>query len=212
MSEGLLDILRPPSDLTGRIYGVVSALVADTADPEGLGRVRLLFPWLSMETVSGWARIAAPMAAGGVGVAFQPVVEDEVLVAFEQGDIRFPYVIGFLWGQLRPLPPRGDGDESVEQIINSRSGHVIRLVDTVGSEQIEIRDSAGRLIILLDTLAQKISVTGVDIEIAAQGRLTLTGGQVAIQARGNLIVSASDQLDMSTDGPLRISGATVDIN
>jgi uncharacterized protein involved in type VI secretion and phage assembly len=212
MSEGLLDILRPPGEPTGRIYGVVSASVADIADPEGLGRVRLLFAWLSMQTVSGWARIAVPMAAGGVGVAFQPAVDDEVLVAFEQGDIRFPYVIGFLWGRLRPPPPRGDGDESVEQVIKSRSGHVIRLVDTPEQGSIEIADSSGQLQIVLDTEKDQVTITAGTIVIAAEEQLVLRGQQIEIQASVSANLRSEAELAVEADGPLSLRGVTVDIN
>jgi uncharacterized protein involved in type VI secretion and phage assembly len=212
MSEGLLDILRPPGDPTGRIYGVVSASVTDTADPEELGRVRLLFPWLSMETVSGWARIAAPMAADGVGVSFQPAIDDEVLVAFEQGDIRFPYVIGFLWGRLRPPPPRGDGDESVEQVIRSRRGHTVRLVDTDGAEQIVIADSSGSLKIVLDTEQDQLTISAGTIVITAEEQLVLRGEQIEIQASVSANVRSQAELAVEADGPLSLRGVTVDIN
>ena len=80
-----------------RINGVVIGLVTDLSDPEGLGRIRVSFPWLGDNVQSNWARIAAPMAGGERGVFFQPEIGDEALVAFEQGEVRSPYILGFLW-------------------------------------------------------------------------------------------------------------------
>jgi len=44
-----------------------------------------------------WARVAVLMAGGNRGHGFIPDVNDEVLVSFESGNPRRPYVIGALW-------------------------------------------------------------------------------------------------------------------
>src|ERR1700750_2275998 len=82
---------------SGRIYGVVVAVVTNNQDPDGFGRVKVKFPWLSDVDESSWARIAAPMAGKARGIYFLPEVDDEVLVIFEHGDVRSPYVLGALW-------------------------------------------------------------------------------------------------------------------
>src|SRR5262245_22538227 len=105
MTASLLDLLRPPDERSaGRIYGVVPGVVTSNDDPEKLGRVKLRFPWLSDEVESGWARVALPAAGNLRGVYMLPEVDDEVLVAFEQGDVRFPYVVGGLWSSKLPPP------------------------------------------------------------------------------------------------------------
>ena len=82
-----------------RIKGTVSALVAQVDDPAGLYRVKVRFPWLPSEP-SNWARVAIPFVGASL---FLPEVDDEVLVAFDHGDIRFPVVIGRLWnGEDKP--------------------------------------------------------------------------------------------------------------
>jgi uncharacterized protein involved in type VI secretion and phage assembly len=217
MSFGLLDVLGRPG--INHIFGVAPAVVVDDADPEGLGRVRLSFPWHAgapaddpLAGASAWARVAVPMAAADAGVAFRLAVGDDVLVAFEQGDIRFPYVIGGLWGRGRQPPETEPGVRSEVQVIRSRTGHVVRLVDTPGAEQIEIRDSAGELVILLDTAHDRLAIQGIDIEIQAADRLTLTGAEIVIQGKGQVAISSGAELEMSADGPLRITGAIVDIN
>ena len=40
------------------------------------------------------------------GVAFLPEVDDEVIVAFDQGDVRKPVTVGSLWGS-KDKPPTG---------------------------------------------------------------------------------------------------------
>src|SRR4051812_31769405 len=85
------------AERTGRIYGVVVGVVTNNQDKEGLGRVKVKFPWLSDADESNWARIATPMAGASRGVFFLPEVDDEVLVVFEQGLVSRPYVLGGLW-------------------------------------------------------------------------------------------------------------------
>lgn len=60
-----------------------------------------------------FAALAVAMAGGAASadyppeVRWMPEVEDEVVVLFEQGDVRFPYVIGGLWN-AKDTPPDGD--------------------------------------------------------------------------------------------------------
>ncbi|WP_031080000.1 VgrG-related protein, partial [Streptomyces sp. NRRL WC-3549] len=85
-----------------RFAGLVSGTVTDTQDPEGSGRVKVRFPWLSDEYASDWARTAQSGGTGG-GEAFIPEVGDEVLVGFEHGQLDRPYVLAGLYnGQDRP--------------------------------------------------------------------------------------------------------------
>jgi uncharacterized protein involved in type VI secretion and phage assembly len=80
------------------VTGIAAAIVVQNDDPEGLGRVRLLLPWLDADAQTGWARLAVPFGAPTV----VPAIGDEVLVAFEQGDVRFPYVLGRLPNRQQP--------------------------------------------------------------------------------------------------------------
>ena len=77
---------------------MATALVTDVNDPDDLGRVKLKFPWLvgHLRDATGpaWCSSGAGKDRGAVML---PEVNDEVLVAFEQGDIRRPYVIGGLF-------------------------------------------------------------------------------------------------------------------
>ena len=68
------------------------AQVSDARDPQHQGRVKLTFPWLSDDYVSDWARTVHAGAGKDRGLLVLPEVGDEVLVAFEQGDVRRPYV------------------------------------------------------------------------------------------------------------------------
>ncbi|MFD3525328.1 VgrG-related protein [Streptomyces sp. NPDC058653] len=93
----------------GRCAGLVSGTVTDTQDPEGSGRVKVRFPWLSDEYASDWARTAQSGGTSG-GEAFIPEVGDEVLVGFEHGHLDRPYVLAGLYnGKDRPGGGAGAG-------------------------------------------------------------------------------------------------------
>ena len=199
----------------GRTYGVVVALVTDNQDPQGLGRVQVEFPTLSGDQVPHWARIATLMAGAGRGTFFLPEAGDEVLVAFECGDVTRPYVLGALWnGQDTPPHRIGDGGNDV-RLIRSRSGHVIRLVDADGAEQIEVVDKSGENRVTIDTASGTVTVraaTNVGLE-APEGTIALNAKHIRITSTAGTKVEAQGGLTLDgRPGNTAITGAVVDIN
>jgi uncharacterized protein involved in type VI secretion and phage assembly len=213
----LLDVLDDTlqqETRTGRIHGVVVGVITNNQDPDGLGRVKVKFPWLSDVDESSWARLAASMAGKERGVYFLPEVDDEVLVAFDHGDVRFPYVLGALWnGQDTPPITNDDGKNNV-RMIKSRSGHVIKLNDEDGKETIEIIDKSEKNSIVIDTANNTITVTtDKDITLsAAQGTIKLDAQKVEINSSSSAMLKAGSTLNVEAGGTTTIKGATVNIN
>jgi phage baseplate assembly protein gpV len=89
-----------------KFYGVVVGRVINPLDPQGLGRVQVQLPFIDSLDLSPWARVAGPMAGIFHGTYIIPNLGDEVLVAFEHGDVNAPYIIGSLWNTIQrpPLP------------------------------------------------------------------------------------------------------------
>jgi uncharacterized protein involved in type VI secretion and phage assembly len=196
------------------IFGVAVAVVTNNQDPDGLGRVKLRFPWLSDEDESNWARVATLMAGKARGAFFLPEVDDEVLVAFEHGDVRLPYVLGGLWnGQDTPPATNDDGKNNV-RVIKSRSGHVIRLNDEDGKETVEIVDKSEKNSIAIDTASNTITITSdKDIVLkAANGTITLDAQQIALKSSADTTVEASGGMTLNASATMTIKGATVNIN
>lgn len=212
----LFDVLADEreDETAGRIAGVVVGVVTNNRDPDGMGRVKVKFPWLSDDDESNWARVAAPMAGGGRGVYFLPEVDDEVLVAFEQGDVSFPYVVGALWnGKDAPPAANDDGKNSV-RVIKSRSGHVVRLTDDDGGEMIEIIDKSAKNSIVFDTAKNTVTITsGKDIVLsAADGTIKLDALNVEVKAGADVKIEAGANLDAKATGQTNVKGATVNLN
>lgn len=173
----LLSLLRtnqsPPSH-----FGFVIGIVTDNNDPDGWGRVKVKYPWLSDDHASDWARVVAIGAGPERGIEFIPEVNDEVLVGFELGDVNHPYIIGGLWNG-KDAPPQKSrdvvkGGRVEKRIIRSRDGHQIVFDDSAGNSGITISDKKGNKVVL-DTAGNKIL-------IEAQGDLTIkAGGKVDIK-------------------------------
>jgi uncharacterized protein involved in type VI secretion and phage assembly len=213
---GLLDMLGPgDGGEAARIQGVVTGVVTNNQDPDGMGRVKVRFPWLSGSDESWWARQAVPMAAADAGTYFLPDVDDEVLVAFEHGDVRFPYVLGSLWhgGNPQAAPPEDNSDgKNAVRTIRSKSGLTITLDDSQGAERILIADDAGKTTIVVDAAASKIALEAdADITVAAGGKLVLKGQGVEIESQAGIKLDAKANLDLSATGQASVKGAMVNL-
>jgi hypothetical protein len=80
--------------------GVVCGVVSNCADPIGKGRVKVTLPWLAPDFETDWAPNVQFCSGQRSGAMFMPEIGDEVLVAFEFGDPRRPYVIGAMMNNL----------------------------------------------------------------------------------------------------------------
>jgi len=199
---------------TGRITGVVIGVVTNNQDPDDLGRVKVKFPWLSDVDESFWARTATPMAGKDRGVFLLPEVDDEVLVAFEHGDVRFPYVLGGLWNGVDTPPFNNQNGKNNVRAIKSRSGHLVKLNDEDGKETVEIIDKSGKNSIVIDSSKNTITiVTDKDIKLSAtQGTITLDAQNVEIKSSSSTKLEAQGSMDVKASGTMTIKGATVNIN
>lgn len=194
--------------------GVVVGLVAQTTgDPEKLGRIRVSYPWLGENLLSNWCRVASFFAGSGVGAYFLPAVGDEVLIAFEAGNVNVPYVIGALWNGKDLPPVTGEAKQQNVRMIKTRGGSTIRIDDTSGAEQIEIVDKSGDKILLDATKkSMSVSVTG-SIELSANGgSIKLSAAQIDISATQSLKISGSSEASLTSAGDVSVKGLTIRLN
>ncbi len=197
----LLSLVAPEPAATPT-SGLVVGIVTDNQDPDGLGRVKVKYPWLSPDHASDWARVVSVGGGAERGVEFLPEINDEVLVGFEMGDVHHPYVLGGLWnGQDKPPGDKSktvSGGKVQQRVIRSRAGHTITLDDSDGGGGITIEDRNGNSVVVdSGANALRIKMQG-DATVEAQGDLTLRAqGHVTIQGMG-----------VKIDG----GGGTVDVN
>ena len=239
----LVDVLGKPGeqDQAGQIPGVVVGIVTDNKDPEKLGRVKINFPWRGDETQSNWARVATFMAGKERGSFFLPEVHDEVLVAFDRGEVNHPYVIGSLWnGEDKPPETNEDGKNNIRKItsrsgheiifsddsegkkesleIHTNAGHKILLDDASGGEKVEISSQAGHKIVLDDAsggekieIIDKAGSNKMVIDSAQNGITIESGMQLKIKA--NMVeIEGGSSLTIKSSGMLTLQGMPVKIN
>lgn len=190
-------------DRESRIYGVVTALVTSNEDKENMGRVKVKFPWMgeAYDKQSYWARVTTFMAGSKRGAYFLPEVDDEVLVAFENGDINYPYVIGTLWnGVDKPIEKNTDGKNNIKAI-HSRSGHKIILDDTKDAEKFTLEDKTGKRLLTFDVKKKSLELENNEekgiLKIFAKGALTIeTDDALEIKAKKDIKIKASGDLKL----------------
>ncbi len=224
-----------PGAFPGVVTGIVTNVRPDNARQGGAspleGQVKVRFPWLSNSLETAWARLAMPMAGNDRGFYWLPEMIDEVLVAFEQGDINRPYVIGSIWNGKDVPParaadivgPQGSVDRRIIKsrtghtitlddsqnnagiIIRSRSGHTITLDDSQGQPSIAIIDQTGHNTIKLEssTNTLKIAVDG-DMVLEARQNVTLKGANVNVEA-------TAGKLDAKAQQELALKGTTTNV-
>jgi uncharacterized protein involved in type VI secretion and phage assembly len=193
------------------ISGVVPAVVTSVQDPDHRGRVKIKLPWLADSYESWWARTVQAGAGKDRGAVVLPEVGDEVLVAFEQGDLGHPYVLGGVYnGKDEPKGGwaaniDGGSGQVIRRGLVSRTGMKVEFLEAAGSEAIQISTNDG---------AQKVVVTqsgSRGIEISSPGDLKLTGMNVEIEAQANLTIKGVNA-ELDGSAVATVKGALVKIN
>lgn len=171
--------LPEPADGQGpRLFGVYPALVSQiTGDPARLGRVQVHFPSLGTEgdrDVRAWATLCSPYADAGQGLQVMPEAGSQVIVAFEAGDPRRPYIVGAAWNGQAPQPntPQATNDLRVWR---TRSGSRLEFDDRKGAAKVTLTTSRNHQVVL-DEGSQRIAIShpnGCSITITAAGSVDI---------------------------------------
>jgi uncharacterized protein involved in type VI secretion and phage assembly len=195
-----LYIDRLPTGWGGRWYGCYPATVSDLVDPDGAGRIRITLPW-SPDGDGGryeaWARLTTLFAGKDRGSWFMPENGDEVLVVFEGGDVRRPFVVGALWNG-QDSPPTSADRRNVKKIIKSRNGVVITIEDQDGQEKLRLETPGGCSVTLQDgpgviqvedSNGNSVKLEAAGVTVTAAAKVSINASQVEVSA-GMVSVSA----------------------
>ena len=188
-SDPMMEVInaRLPGGLGGHWYGVYPAQVIANQDPDGQGRVQITLPWAKDtggERYEAWARLSTLMGGNNRGSWFIPDVDDEVLVGFENGDPRRPYVLGGLWNG-QDAPPDSIEQQNNRKVLCSRNGVKMTLDDSSGQEKMILETPGGQKITLKD------GPGAVEIEDSNGNSLKLESSGITITASAKVTVNAS---------------------
>lgn len=193
--------------------GLVVGVVTNNNDADNLGRVRVKFPGLSDADESAWARVVSLGAGATRGIHILPEIDDEVLVGFEHGDPRRPYVIGGLWNGTATMPIAQSDlleNSNVKQWqIKSRSGHVISIVDVNAADDkmIKLAHADGSTMLLLQGSKVELVSNKKPLEIKdgsgkasilldGQGKVTIKGDSVEIKGQTGVKIESQASLEL----------------
>lgn len=228
----VFNLLAPPVPLKpGQTHLV--GIVTDNEDPENMGRVKVEFPTLTEEHNSNWARVVSIGAANSRGFDCLPEINDEVLVAFEHGDIHRPYVLGGVWNGEDAPPNSASSNVQNGKVrlrtFQTRTGHKIQFVEenddtkkgiyveTQGGYKVQLNESEKTITITTPKGQQSIKLSDADQTIKTTN---LTGnietqafGQINTLATGSISETSTAGITQTTAGPFSISaGAAMTIS
>ena len=229
--------------------GVTIGVVTNVEHPDGRrGVVKVKLPYLGEKIESDWARIISFGGGSKRGAVFIPEIDDEVLVAFEHGDVSRPYVLGTVTngGNDDEFDKKVTGGKVSERLIVSRLGTKVRFLDMERGDQqsgfaIEVDDAKTRLFfgydktelvtdkrplelkngkasilladdkvtitaneIILKSDSGAVNISGKDVKVDANLKLSMNAAQVALKATAQAAVESS--------GIMVIKGSIVKVN
>jgi uncharacterized protein involved in type VI secretion and phage assembly len=196
----------------GYVKGVAVGVVTQNKDDDSLCRVKIRYPWHEKPRESYWARLASPMGGDDRGLVMIPEVGDEVLVAFEREDVRFPYVLGVLRNGKEKSPYVNDDGKNDIRVVKSRKKHYLRF-DDGAKGVVELAHEKGRKIVFDDSgfavQDEKGNVVKVDsnsgaMTIEATGKLNIKAATITIESTGTM--------ELKAGATLTIRGSLVAIN
>lgn len=203
-----------------RIYEAVVGIVTDIKDDQKLCRVKVKIPSLPISDNTWWSSWISIGGAKDRGWFTVPEVDDEVLIAFEHGEIHRPVILGALWNGKDKAPDNNGDGKDARRVFKSKKGHKITFEDDQGF--ILIEDGGGIGTIKIDSKANAIEITAKqgDGAFQAKDELNILAGEIAITAKGNCdLMGKSSGVDASATATIKIDGnmvalkgSTIDIN
>ncbi len=235
-APGAAGLLPPVANLQ---TGIVLKI---DGDPDGEFRVQVQLPLLQADGLGLWARLGSLYASNKIGVEFYPEIGDEVVVAFMNGDPRFPVIVGSLYSKKNPPPVTPEAKNNQKAIVTKSGLRIdffeddkvieistpdkqsVRLDDKAG--QIVIKDKAGSTItmasagVTIDSVAKITLNAKTDVAITAQGKVSIKGTNgvdlagLAIKAKADTSFAAegSAEAKLTSSAMVTIQGGLVKIN
>lgn len=214
---GLLDLLGDDDRVTdSRRLGVVRGEVIENTDLTMQGRVRVKFP--TIPGIEPWASVCAPFAGDGYGLWCMPQVGDVVVVAFENGDLNWPLVVGSVWDSSNRPPVDLPTDAVTKRVLRTPMGHELVLDDLEAT--VTITHVAGHAITMsVDAVSIELKGGAASVTLSLPGKAEVAGKVSAGVKAAKTSVKGDATLDLSGtttsltgDTTCKVTGGLVTIN
>lgn len=199
------------------------AIVKDNNDPQGMGRIRVQFPWqTATNQLSPWLRVSTPYAGEGKGFHVLPELDEEVLIGFENGNAEKPFVLGSMFHGKGKSGQGGAGNYI--KGFTTASGTKVEMNDEKST--VTISDPSGSTIILngdgtitieapdkIDIRSKEINIEGED-SVNIKTKAATVDGTDSVSVTSNTLIEANSKQNVSIEGTVgaKVAGGTVDVN
>jgi len=209
-----------------RYYGKYRGFVSDNADPEKLGRCKLVVPSVLGETASNWAMPCTPYGgAANIGFIAVPPNGAQVIAEFMEGDISSPLWTGTFWRQASELPEEfAANQEPSAKVLRTESGHALMFDDKDGEERITLKSSAEAVLEMISDGSVTVTDSGgatvtldskaseIRIEDANGNSCVMSAsGMTFKDPAGNEITTEAGGITIKAPATVTIQGASVAI-
>jgi uncharacterized protein involved in type VI secretion and phage assembly len=167
----------------------------DSDDGEGNHQVnaRLRSSGLELQRV--------PVAVGRLGLSSLPCVGDLVMIAFSQGDLQAPVVLGSVYDDSH-RPPVGKPAETVYQPPDEGDASIRRL-------HLELPSGS---LLTIDDDNVRIESGGTEVVIARDGDVTIkSAAKVTVESSSDMTLKSGGKLALEATGDVVIKGATATV-
>lgn len=241
-NRSLLNLTSGAAKPRENFGGLVCGIVTNVSDNDKhLGRVKVALPWLSPDYESDWARVVQFGAGAKTGAFFLPSVGDEVLVGFEFGDTRRPYVLGGLinsksdYGEMKKAVA-GSGMVT-KRGISTPAGNQLTFTDDMPPDpsgslppiesKIQLGTKGDKLGLVIDQVAGTVTLAcngtppetkspngALTIECADLGGITIKGGMggVKIETDGQLSLNGKMGVKIESTALVEVKGSMIKLN
>jgi type VI secretion system secreted protein VgrG len=209
-------IVQPRPNMAGLFSGIVVGVDGEEIDTEEYGRIKVRLFWDHRKDATGdttiWVRVLQPWSGDGWGWQHIPRVGTEVAIAFIDGDIDQPIVVGCLYNgeQKPPFSLPGDKTKSGIRTRSSLKGGAsnyseLSFDDKKGSELVLLHAEKDLSVEVEND--QKTHIEGAQTDTVDKGRATtisnkddtleVSKGDISVKAAlGKITVEAMQSIEL----------------
>lgn len=188
------------------------ATVLENDDPKKQGRIKVQFKWqCTCNDPTEWLRVVSPNAGSGDtgknrGFLVVPEVGDQVIIAFEEGNIARPVVMGSIYhsnnvdsGGFTNSNIKGMTSRKGSHLTFDDGAHALSLA-TSGANIVNVHEQQGAI---QATAAQTISHQTGDNLITIKNK----DGSITLKSKTTIVIETGDSsITLNTDGTISIKG------